>query len=571
MEKVRNWWKAVTGILPNKKKAVQYAVVAAVIGLLEVISFTSAFPLVWQIFSKADLSAAWAVPLELTTLSPHLVLVSVISLFVIKNISLTWLQSRQLAFADRLYIELSARVFTKFYGLSLDEFARENSSEIFRKIKTTAYDFTTYIVQNIWVLASEIVVLVAMITLLLLLDFRTTFFFFLFLAPVVCFYYLFRKRVILKVDRAFRNNTPQANIVLGQAIDGFAEVVLYRKKQHFIRLFREISQVTVELLSRLKLYSSVPSRLVETVGLIILSLITLYMTFAERSFADILLFFSIMSIAMYRLAPSFAKIVVSLSQIQSYSYTVQELAEILSRKNVVEASETVSLREQITFRNVSFTYPSTLRSVLRTATFDIKRGDFAVLRGQSGSGKTTILNLFAGLIRPSSGEILVDGQSLWTKDNPFHLSIGLVQQSPVILQADVLSNIAFGEKDDGIDMKRIDVAVVSAGLTDFVSSLPNGLKTVLGENGLTVSGGQRHRIALARALYRDPEVLLLDEVTSQLDHAGKLDILQTLSELNKQGKTIVLASHENPAVAYSNRCFNVVNGEIREHYAGALV
>jgi len=188
-----------------------------------------------------------------------------------------------------------------------------------------------------------------------------------------------------------------------------------------------------------------------------------------------------------------------------------------------------------------------------------------VFSGHSGVGKTTLMHLLTGLITDYQGKILIDENILLPDTlTQWQTKLGLVPQVPVILQESILHNIAFGEGSPEIDISRVKEALVHAHLFEFVESLPLKLETPVGENGQTLSGGQRLRLVLARALYRNPEVLVLDEVTSQLDQATKQKILTSLKELATKGTTIILASHDSFTRNFASRVLRLENNKIYE-------
>lgn len=275
-----------------------------------------------------------------------------------------------------------------------------------------------------------------------------------------------------------------------------------------------------------------------------------------------------LSLVIYRILPSLNRIFVNLSQIQAYAYVVSELQEIL--RTVPTKSPTniqnIEFKKSVMLKSVSFQYDEKTRSVLlENLSVSINRGDFVVLEGPSGMGKTTFIHLLAGLISNYKGEILIDGTVLTTDTLPsWQSKIGFVPQSPVVLQDTILQNIAFGIEQDKISMDRVKESIELSGIIHLIESLPLKLHTPVGENGMTLSGGQRQRLILARALYRNPDVLLLDEVTNQLDEENKLIVLRNLQLLTTRGRTIILISHDPVAKNFATRNLQLESGRFIE-------
>jgi ABC-type bacteriocin/lantibiotic exporter with double-glycine peptidase domain len=306
----------------------------------------------------------------------------------------------------------------------------------------------------------------------------------------------------------------------------------------------------------------------ETAGIIFFSIIIIYGKWFPGYRENIFILLGLLSLALYKIIPSLNRILISISQIQSYAYAVSELQVALTppERTARASANKMKFDQKIELNNICFKYSTTAKEfILNNIDFQINKGDFVVLTGASGTGKSTLLHLLSGLIEDFSGNISVDGKILNVSEMAdWQRKISLVPQSPVILQDTVLHNIAFGEEDHRIDPARIQDAVRLALLADAIGLMPMKLKTPIGENGLTLSGGQRQRLILARALYRDPEVLLLDEVTNQLDEENKTRILDNLRSLTQMNKTVILISHDPYVRKFATRVLHLERGAIRE-------
>jgi ATP-binding cassette subfamily B protein len=214
------------------------------------------------------------------------------------------------------------------------------------------------------------------------------------------------------------------------------------------------------------------------------------------------------------------------------------------------------LRGQITFENVSFAYGNApALPVLQHVTFDIAPEEHVGIVGRSGSGKTTLARLVLGLYRPTQGRVLIDGIDLGELDvEVYRQQVGVVLQENLLLAGTIRDNIALG--DCRPDPERIEEVARLAGAHEFITALPQGYRTVLGELGLTVSGGQRQRVNLARALYRNPRLLILDEATSALDTLSERAVENNLAAI-LGGRTVLIIAHDLAAVRHA-RCVLVL-------------
>jgi ABC-type multidrug transport system fused ATPase/permease subunit len=532
-----------------------------ILASLEVITLTAILPLFYQLQNQPSDTAAPVMKIPSESLITIGILLALV--FIIKNVFAIWLQRHQLNFINRIYITFSGELYKRFFNQSWINYLQENSAETFRKIKNTAFDFSTYVLHNFLLLIADIVVCLLMIGFVAWLNYRIIFVLAGLCIPLLFFYYFFRRTIVSKIDKSFRELTPKANILLAQGIDSFAETRIYGKEHFFIERFMKISETTSKQLADLKIVTNTPPRVLETIGILGFVSIAIYTSLSPGTESSMLMFLGLLLLALYRIIPSLNRILISLSQIQSYAYAVTELQEAFRTpsQRTQPTGTGLTFKRDIQVRNLFFQYPAKSQNhLLNDLTLTIKKNDFVVLRGVSGAGKTTFIHLLAGLIEKYEGEVLIDGIALAPENlRAWQAKIGMVSQAPVILQDTVLGNITFGEDESSIHPDRVELAIRLAGMKEFIETLPLKLLTPIGENGLTLSGGQRQRLALARALYRNPEIVLLDEVTNQLDEENKLNILKNLRELTLTGKTIILASHDPVALDFATQVFTLKN------------
>jgi ATP-binding cassette subfamily C protein len=219
------------------------------------------------------------------------------------------------------------------------------------------------------------------------------------------------------------------------------------------------------------------------------------------------------------------------------------------------------LESAIELRDVDFTYENAAVPALRNVDLIIKRGEKFGIAGQTGSGKSTILDLILGLLSPTSGEVLVDGEPIETRLPGWLNSIGMVPQSVFLIDDTIRRNVAFGVSDKAIETGRVEEALKVAQLSTFVDSLPEGAETIVGEHGVRLSGGQRQRIAIARALYSDPSILILDEGTSALDSATESELMEALENASHD-RTVIIVAHRLSTVQRADRIAFLDQGRI---------
>ena len=245
--------------------------------------------------------------------------------------------------------------------------------------------------------------------------------------------------------------------------------------------------------------------------------------------------------------------------------SVSSIGEVLSSDEIEEnegKEELLSLRGEYAFKQVSFSYPGSSKEVLHGLDFTVKQGETIALVGESGSGKTTILNMLIGFILRSGGQLMLDGKDMKGLNlRTYRRFLSVVPQTPVLFTGTVRENITYGLEH--VSEEQIAQAVEAANLSEVVKRLPQGLDTMIEEHGANLSGGQRQRISIARALIRNPQVIILDEATSALDSISESEIQEALERLTK-GRTTFIVAHRLSTVRGADRILVIGQGRIRE-------
>ena len=218
---------------------------------------------------------------------------------------------------------------------------------------------------------------------------------------------------------------------------------------------------------------------------------------------------------------------------------------------------------QIVFKDICFKYGTSSDYLFKSLNFKIKKGERIGLIGASGSGKSTFLDIFIGLLRPTSGKILADERSIEKNISSWQNSIGYISQDIHLIDNSIIANIALGVKDNEINAESLNKAIISAQLEEFISSLPSGIKTNVGDKGIQISGGQRQRIGLARALYNNPDILILDEATSALDDETERGVMNSIKLLSSD-KTIIIVAHRLSTLSFCDKIFELENSQIKQ-------
>jgi ABC-type bacteriocin/lantibiotic exporter with double-glycine peptidase domain len=236
----------------------------------------------------------------------------------------------------------------------------------------------------------------------------------------------------------------------------------------------------------------------------------------------------------------------------------------LNNSAIIEKEETIDnfkFSKQIELRNISFQYDSKNSLILEGINLTIKHNSITFIKGESGSGKSTLLNIVCGLLFPTTGQVLVDNKNINFFLKSYRSKIGYVPQKTLLLEDSILDNIVFGQHVENLDLNLVKEVINKSKLNKLIDKLPNGLHTIIGERGSSLSGGEQQRIGIARALYKKPEILILDEATSALDEETERLLLKEILEL-QEFITIVMVSHKKLEIVKKFELFELKDNKI---------
>jgi ATP-binding cassette subfamily C protein len=297
--------------------------------------------------------------------------------------------------------------------------------------------------------------------------------------------------------------------------------------------------------------------------------LTIYIGYKYFGFfrTDLVLIVSTFAVSFFRFLPSLNRILNALNSFKFYSNSIDLVhAELVLAKNNIsqkkKESNSCQFNNQIEVRNVSFKYDEGESSlILQNINLIIKKNSVNFIKGQSGSGKSTILNIVCGLLKPTAGEVLIDNKNINNFLRAYQKKIGYVPQKTLLTDDTILDNIVFGQNQNLQDLNLVKEVIKKSRLEKLIGKLPNGLQTMIGENGTSLSGGEQQRIGIARALYKQPEILILDEATSALDEETEFLILNEVFQISNS-VTIIVVSHKKLDINNKFELFNLSDGKI---------
>ncbi len=348
---------------------------------------------------------------------------------------------------------------------------------------------------------------------------------------------------------------------LHQFFGAFKEVVLLGKRKAFIEAYNKYSKKQSGLQAMQTVANAMPRLVIEVlfVGLFVLTIAMLCLD--HKSPIQMIGTMGGYLYVGFRLMPGVNRLMM---QLNSFKSAIPSIERVYEEYTVVTAGENYCdepnfrFNDSIALKNASFSYINVEKHAISDVSFEIKKGESIGVIGETGSGKSTLIDLILGLLRPCEGAILVDGKYP-VNSLQWHKLIGYVPQAVYLTDDTIESNIAFGDSD--INELRLNSAIDAAQLRGLISKLPDGVKTLVGERGIRLSGGERQRISIARALYRQPEVLIFDEATSALDNETESKLMETIDMVSRE-RTVIMIAHRTTTLKNCDRIICMQNGKI---------
>ncbi|HEY2580717.1 MAG TPA: ABC transporter ATP-binding protein [Mucilaginibacter sp.] len=445
---------------------------------------------------------------------------------------------------------LSKRNMLNFLNDDYSHFVNIDSSVLIRKISQQPIEFSNYILTNFQQVVSQIIVI--FFTIFAILFYHPTLFLLLFLLllpPVVSLGWFIRKK--LKNIRFHTKVVSEKTLQhLHESISGYVESNIYGKNDFFTNRYLNYQQQLNDDIATQQTLQSLPSRLIEifaVLGFFILLAINKW--FAQSPAID-LLTIGIFMAASYKIIPGIVKILNCTGQIKTYQFTLDGLRDPENKSEEKRGPLLITPISSVKFERIYFEYKD--HAVLNSVSFEMMPGDFIGISGKSGRGKTTLINLVLGFIEQDCGTILLNNKITdGSERRHYWKNISYVRQQSFFIHDSILKNIALDEGD--YDQNKLEEILIICGLDQLLIKYPEGLEKIIKENGKNISGGERQRIMLARALYRDFDLLILDEPFSEMDDLSEGFILNQLQLLACQGKMILFITHNKSSLFYCNK------------------
>lgn len=471
-----------------------------------------------------------------------------IVIFLVKMFVLSFISFKQSKFIFFTQAELSRKLFHAYLNKPYQFFIDNNTSTITKNTITVVSQVTQSLISSM-VLISELFAMLGIFVFLIYIEPKGTILVCITLGLFSFMFQFFTKKKIKFYGNSYHINEGLRIQHIQQGLGAIKEVKVSNKIDFFVEKFNHFNLLSAKAGQFQHAIQSLPRFFLETITVITIFLLIFILTFYNYSINEIIPIITIYGLASFRLLPSFSRV---LNALQSINYTKSsfEILNSVLNDNIksLDISDTIlTLKKNILISNLTFKYENAKRPVFSNISFEIPLGKSVVFTGKTGSGKSTMIDLLLGLLEQEEGQILINGEPLKNNLSDWRNSIGFIPQNIYLLDDTIKSNIAFGVPDDKVNILDLNRAMELAQINEFVSNLPNGINTMVGERGVKFSGGQRQRIVIARALYSNPTILFMDEATSALDDETEKELISAINSL--KGKiTMVIAAHRKSII-----------------------
>jgi ATP-binding cassette, subfamily B, bacterial PglK len=489
-------------------------------------------------------------------------------LFVVKNSYLSFLHYYKLKFLYNSNVKLSEKLYWKYLLAPYVFHIERHSSEILRNVKKETQNILNGVLVPMMNIVMRFIMLVGIFLMLLYIEPLLSVLTLIVFSFTGWLFLNFTKNKMKAYGIEALHHRKMITFNVMEALGGLKETKVLNREGYFFEKF-SYNVVRMAVASRFQKYvSRLPALIIETITVLGLLGITIALVLQGREIALIIPILALFGMAAVRMMPAIKEIVSDYTNIQYTKFSIDPVYNDLAllkhqsngiyRKRKIER-EPIPFNDRIELRHVSYTYPNSKVEAIRSINLTIKKGDVIGFVGPTGAGKTTIVDVILGLLRPDNGSVYVDNFDIWDNLLGWQKNVGYIPQFIYLLDNTIKRNVAFGLRDEEIDEEKLFNGIKTAQLEDFVQSLPDKLETRVGERGVRLSGGQRQRIGIARALYNNPKVLIMDEATSALDNLTERFFIEALEQL-RGDRTIIIIAHRLTTVKNCDRLYFMKNG-----------
>ena len=532
--------------------------------LLETFSISLVIPLITSIVNPESILLKRIISFTYLDLNKDNLIIYATMLFtfvfLIKTLFLIYFHWKRTKFIYTTQHFFSKKIYDIYLNQPYSFHIKNNSAQLLRNVTSEVGAFTNAI-NALSIILSEFFIVSGVLFLAIYFNPITTASIFTLFTLLGFLYYSIVKNMTLDWGKKRIFNEGKRIQDLQQGFSIIQSIKVSNKENFFVEKYALHNFLFTTMTQYTNFLGNIPRLLIEFIAIFFASILIIFLLKTGSTQDELIITFALFVAITFKLLPSLNRII---SNIQSLRY-VEPTLDVLENEFKLENKKEIlpndknlfKLNKDILFNKVSFCYPGANQDIINNVSFSINKGDITGIIGQSGSGKSTVLNLILGLLEPTSGNIKIDGKPL-TNDNAkyWQKNIGFVPQQINLIDDTLKNNIAFGIEENLINISALQNSISLSQLTEFINQNPDRLDSLVGERGISLSGGQIQRIGIARALYNSPSLLILDEPTSSLDTETEKHLINDIQKLKKD-RTIVIISHNKSIIDICQKVIDV--------------
>ncbi len=491
-------------------------------------------------------------------------------IFAIKNLVYAYLVYKKADLINNFNLSLSSLLYSKYMNLNYKFLSNIETSKILRNISNES-SLTVSSVNQLLTLILEFSVLISIFIFLCFVNFSITILTFSLIAFFLIIFLYYTNKKTTSWGNIRQKNEANRIKSIQDTFGGIKEIKIYNLENSAYREFYNYNQALTNSAKFIQIITQYPRLWLEFLVVLSVSLIIIYLSLFNYSSTYIISLLAMFGVAILRVMPSANRLSMTLISIRyalpAINKIYQELKNIenmsytIDSNNEKNKNKTIQFKSSIHFKDINFRYLNQKKNSIINTNIEINSGDCVGVKGPNGSGKSTFVNILSGLFEPTEGAILIDNNERCLNHSSWQNKIGYVPQNPYFLSDTIKKNIIFGNT---YNKEKLNEILNFAELSNFKNEFENGLETKIGEQGIKISGGQKKKIAIARALYREPEILIFDEATTALDASSTENFYKTIKSLKYKTKVIIIISHEKKIFDLCNKILNFNNGNINQ-------
>lgn len=492
-----------------------------------------------------------------------LFLFSIFLIYLIKTIFLVFLTFKQNRFLNNITAYIGNSLFNKYLKSPYNFHLSRNSTGLIKNLQIEVNYFQTYCLALITIIIEGALVFAVIATLIYIEPIGAI--------SIGLFFgllsYLFYNTIKLRLKNWGLHREQLDKEISKISIESLSvikDLKVLGREDFFIDNYSNLNYTRSRINSNYSTINQLPRFYLELLSIAGLVSFIFLMILQGENPKSLIPILGVFVAATFRIIPSLNRIIGAFQNLKYYDKTIDLLFNEMKLPDSISIDELdFEFENEIIFENLSFRYNLENDFIFNCLNFKINKGQTIGLIGSSGSGKSTFVDVLIGLLSPSEGKILVDGKEIKKFNSNWQKKIGYISQEINLIDDSILNNIALGIEEDEINLSSVETAVNSAQLQSFINSLPKGINTHVGDKGVQISGGQRQRIGLARALYSNPEILILDEATSSLDNQTENEVMKAI-ELLSENKTIIIIAHRLSTLSFCDKIYELKNSSINQ-------